>query len=165
MSPTLDIHQLQREGWLWSGSRSGESGVGAAAVGRGDARDRLRASAPAGPSRAPSGRVDTQDFHQPLTEPMVLASRMILVNCKSCFFPAKLALSRVSFLQKWKLDFVHFCVFNVNWKLFRKMTAPESLLHRNTPVFLAGEPHGWSSLAGYSPWDRERVGHDLATKQ
>ena len=70
-------------------------------------------------------------FHQPLTEPMVFASRMILVNCKSCFFPAKLALSRVSFLQKWKLDFVHFCVFNVNWKLFRKMTAPESLLHRN----------------------------------
>ena len=100
-------------------------------MGRGHARDRLRASAPAGPSRAPSGRVDTQDFHQPLTEPMVLASRMILVNCKSCFFPAKLALSRVSFLQKWKLDFVHFCVFNVNWKLFRKMTAPESLLHRN----------------------------------
>ena len=34
-----------------------------------------------------------------------------------------------------------------------------------TPVFLPGEPHGWSSLAGYSPWDLERVGHGLATKQ
>lgn len=28
----------------------------------------------------------------PLIEPKLLASRMILVNCKSCFFPAKLAL-------------------------------------------------------------------------
>lgn len=61
MSPTLDIHQLQREGWLWSGSRSGESGVGGGAVGPGG-RGRLQASAAAGPSRAPSGRVDTQDF-------------------------------------------------------------------------------------------------------
>lgn len=35
MSPTLDIHQLEREGWLWSGSRSGEGGVGGGAGGLG----------------------------------------------------------------------------------------------------------------------------------
>ena len=34
-----------------------------------------------------------------------------------------------------------------------------------TPVFLPGESHGQGSLAGYSPWDRKRVGHDLAIKQ
>ena len=25
-----------------------------------------------------------------------------------------------------------------------------------TPVLLPGEPHGWSSLVGYSPWGREK---------
>ena len=34
-----------------------------------------------------------------------------------------------------------------------------------TPVFLPGESHGQRSLAGYSPWGRQRVRHDLATKQ
>jgi len=29
-----------------------------------------------------------------------------------------------------------------------------------TPVFLPGEFHRWKSLVGYSPWGRERVGHD-----
>ena len=28
-----------------------------------------------------------------------------------------------------------------------------------------GKSHGQRSLAGYSPWVRKRVGHDLATKQ
>ena len=32
-----------------------------------------------------------------------------------------------------------------------------------TPVFLPGESHGQRSLAGYSPWDCERVGHDWVT--
>ena len=30
-----------------------------------------------------------------------------------------------------------------------------------TPVFLPRESHGWRSLAGYSPWNRKRGGHDL----
>ena len=30
---------------------------------------------------------------------------------------------------------------------------------------LPGEPHRQRSLAGYSPWGRNRVGHDLATEQ
>ena len=30
---------------------------------------------------------------------------------------------------------------------------------------LPGEPHRQRSLAGYSPWGRKRVGHDLATEQ
>ena len=30
-----------------------------------------------------------------------------------------------------------------------------------TPVFLPGKSHGQTSLAGYSPWGRKRVGHDL----
>ena len=33
-----------------------------------------------------------------------------------------------------------------------------------TPVFLPGKSHEQRSLAGYSPWDPKRVGHDLATK-
>ena len=34
-----------------------------------------------------------------------------------------------------------------------------------TPVFLPGKFHGQRSLAGYSPCDLTRVGHDLAIKQ
>ena len=34
-----------------------------------------------------------------------------------------------------------------------------------TPVLLAGKSHEQRSLVGYSPWDRKRVRHDLATKQ
>ena len=34
-----------------------------------------------------------------------------------------------------------------------------------TPVFLPGESRGQGSLAGYSPWGLNRVGHDLATTQ
>ena len=30
---------------------------------------------------------------------------------------------------------------------------------------LAWKSQGQSSLAGYNPWDRKRVGHDLVTKQ
>ena len=33
-----------------------------------------------------------------------------------------------------------------------------------TPVFLPGKSHGQRRLAGYSPWGRKRVGHDLVTK-
>ena len=33
------------------------------------------------------------------------------------------------------------------------------------PLFLPGKFHGQRSLAGYSPWVRKRVGHDLAAKQ
>ena len=34
-----------------------------------------------------------------------------------------------------------------------------------TPVFLPGKSHGERSLVGCSPWGRERVGHNLVTKQ
>ena len=34
-----------------------------------------------------------------------------------------------------------------------------------TPVFLCEESHGQRSLAGYSPWGRKRIRHNLATKQ
>ena len=34
-----------------------------------------------------------------------------------------------------------------------------------TPVFLPREVHGQRSLAGYSPWGRKSVGHNLETKQ
>ena len=34
-----------------------------------------------------------------------------------------------------------------------------------TPVFLPGKAHWQRRLAGYSPWGRKKVGHDLATKQ
>ena len=34
-----------------------------------------------------------------------------------------------------------------------------------TPVFLPGKSHGQRSLAGYSPWGSQRVGHNLVTKQ
>ena len=34
-----------------------------------------------------------------------------------------------------------------------------------TPVFLPRKSHGQRSLAGYSPWDRKRVRHNLSTKQ
>ena len=32
-----------------------------------------------------------------------------------------------------------------------------------TSVFLPGKSHGQRSLAGYSPWDHKRLGHDLTT--
>ena len=31
------------------------------------------------------------------------------------------------------------------------------------PIFLPGKFHGEKSLAGYSPWGRKRVRHDLVT--
>ena len=34
-----------------------------------------------------------------------------------------------------------------------------------TTVFLLGKSYGQRSLVGCSPWGRNRVGHDLATKQ
>ena len=34
-----------------------------------------------------------------------------------------------------------------------------------TPIFLPGKSHEQRSLAGYSPWDRKGVRHDLLTKQ
>ena len=33
------------------------------------------------------------------------------------------------------------------------------------PAFLLEVSHGQRSLAGYSPWGRKRVGHNLVTKQ
>ena len=33
-----------------------------------------------------------------------------------------------------------------------------------TLLFLPEKSHGQRSLAGYNPWGRQRVGHDLATK-
>ena len=36
---------------------------------------------------------------------------------------------------------------------------------QSTPVFLPGEAYGQKSLAGYSPWGHNRVGHDLVTIQ
>ena len=35
----------------------------------------------------------------------------------------------------------------------------------NTPVFLSGQSYGWRSKVDYSPWCRERAGHDLVTEQ
>ena len=34
-----------------------------------------------------------------------------------------------------------------------------------TLVFLPGKLHGQRSLEGFNPWDRKRVGHNLASKQ
>ena len=34
-----------------------------------------------------------------------------------------------------------------------------------TPVFLPGDSHKQRGLAGYSPWGRTRIGHDLVTKE
>ena len=34
-----------------------------------------------------------------------------------------------------------------------------------TPLFLHGKSYGQRSLAGYSPWGRKRVRHNLATKE
>ena len=34
-----------------------------------------------------------------------------------------------------------------------------------TPGFLPGKSHGQRILAGYRPWDRKRVRHDLGTEQ
>ena len=34
-----------------------------------------------------------------------------------------------------------------------------------TSVCLSGKSHGQRNLAGYRPWDRKGVGHDLVTKQ
>ena len=33
-----------------------------------------------------------------------------------------------------------------------------------TPVFLTGKSHGQREEAGYNPWSRKIVGHDLVTK-
>ena len=34
---------------------------------------------------------------------------------------------------------------------------------QTTPIFLLGKSQGQMSLVGYSPWDRRRVGNNLAT--
>ena len=39
------------------------------------------------------------------------------------------------------------------------------LWRRNSPILLPGKFLGQRSLVGYSPWGRQRVGHDLATQQ
>ena len=52
------------------------------------------------------------------------------------------------------------CVFNL-WV----GKIPWSRKWQATPVFLPGKSHGQRSLAGYSPWDGKRVGHDLVTKK
>ena len=41
---------------------------------------------------------------------------------------------------------------------------PWSKKWQPTPVFLPVKSHGQRSLAGYSPWGRKRIGHDLTTK-
>ena len=33
------------------------------------------------------------------------------------------------------------------------------------PLFFPGKSHGHRNLAGNSPWDHKRVGHNLVTKQ
>ena len=38
---------------------------------------------------------------------------------------------------------------------------PQRRKWQPTPVFLPGKSHGQRSLAGYSPWGRKRVRHDL----
>ena len=72
----------------------------------------------------------------------------------------------------------------VDWPVFQRLnnhpwvryvkcflTTPRWLHWRRkwqpTPVFLPGKPHGQRSLAGYSPWRSQRVGHnwsDLAQR-
>ena len=47
------------------------------------------------------------------------------------------------------------CVGKIPWK--RKW--------QPTPIFLPEKPHGQRSQAGYSPWGRKPVWHNLATKQ
>ena len=42
---------------------------------------------------------------------------------------------------------------------------PWRRIWQSTPIFLTGESHGQRNLAGCSPWDHKRVGHDLARKQ
>ena len=40
-----------------------------------------------------------------------------------------------------------------------------SMKWQPTPVFLPGKSHRQTSLVGYGPCGRKRVGHNLATKQ
>ena len=36
--------------------------------------------------------------------------------------------------------------------IFEKIKIPWSRKWQHTPVFLPGKSHGWSNLAGFSPW-------------
>ena len=47
------------------------------------------------------------------------------------------------------------CIHHFPWR--RKLGEP-------TLAFLPGKSHGQMILAGYSPWDRKRVRHDLGTE-
>ena len=42
---------------------------------------------------------------------------------------------------------------------------PWSRKLQTSPVFVPGKSHGQRSLAGYSPWDCKRLGHDLVAKE
>ena len=70
----------------------------------------------------------------------------------------------------------------VDWPVFQRLnnhpwvrylkcflTTPRWLHWRRkwqpTPVFLPGKPHGPRSLAGYSPWRSQRVGHNWSDLQ
>ena len=49
------------------------------------------------------------------------------------------------------------------WVQFLGREDPLEKEMTTTSVFLPGKSHGQRSLAGYSPWDHKRLGHDLTT--
>ena len=51
------------------------------------------------------------------------------------------------------------------WVRFLSWEDPLEKKWQPTPVILPEKSYGQRKLAGYSPWDCKRVGHNLATKQ
>ena len=49
------------------------------------------------------------------------------------------------------------------WSLGQENSLKKEMATRS--IFLPGKLHGQRSPAGYSPWGRKRVGHELVTKQ
>ena len=77
--------------------------------------------------------------------------------------------------RKWWTWGIYYIVFNIIYLIVRAShrrhrfnrwvrKMPWRRKWQPTLVFLPGKSHGQRSLAGYSPWSRKRVEHDLATK-
>lgn len=112
MGPTLDIHQLERGLAVVQAAGVERGRVGGGAGGWGPGRSRLLGALfLLGPhEHCPEGWT-LRIFCLPLTESMVLASQMILVNCKSCVFPSKACTLKVSFFAKMETSLCAFLCF------------------------------------------------------
>ena len=87
-------------------------------------------------------------------------------------------IQRIDWIYLFHMHYTHGVIFLPWWLISKESTyqcrkcwfdpwvenIPWRRKWQPTPVFLPGNSHEQRSLEGYGPWDRIRVGHNLATK-